>query len=165
MTSGILSSKDVTIRIISRSSLSADPVSITSNYSGFTLSSYFPSQICIALNTRVTWVNNDIMKHTVTSSGNTDIINSKIIEPKENHTYTFNILGDYPYFDKIHPLMTGRVVVDNKSSNCLPDVDVEFERKHGTHTHTSHAHTPTHPIHRHTLHTLHNTVNQTSHIN
>jgi plastocyanin len=76
---------------------------------------FSPSSITVAVNTTVTWTNNDNVTHTVTS--NTGVFNSGNIGNAGNYggggtfSYKFTSAGTFPYHCSIHPAMTGTVVV------------------------------------------------------
>lgn len=65
--------------------------------------------VVIGVNNTVTWVNQDIASHTVTS--NSDVFDSGNLNPGETWTYTFTAPGVYEYHCDYHPWMTGTVVV------------------------------------------------------
>ena len=71
--------------------------------------SYVPKQLTVKAGTTVVWTNKDDTPHTVTS--NDKIFSSALIDTNEKFQYTFAKPGNYPYFCKVHPMMTGKVVV------------------------------------------------------
>ena len=71
--------------------------------------SYLPKQLTVKAGTTVVWTNKDDTPHTVTS--NDKIFSSALIDTNEKFQYTFTKPGNYPYFCKVHPMMTGKVVV------------------------------------------------------
>jgi plastocyanin len=78
-----------------------------------TTQSYFSPQIITAIigqNNTVTWVNDDIVPHTVTSdeSGQFD---SGAINAGESWSHTFTVPGTYTYHCSYHPWMHGTVIV------------------------------------------------------
>jgi plastocyanin len=70
---------------------------------------YIPSALTVPAGTTVTWINHDDDVHTVSSA--TEVFHSPGIDTDETFTYTFAHPGTYEYFCKLHPLMTGRIVV------------------------------------------------------
>jgi plastocyanin len=68
-----------------------------------------PATVTVPVGTAVTWINHDDDVHTVTSRG--DVFTSKGLDTDDTFTYTFTRPGTYGYFCKLHPLMTGTVVV------------------------------------------------------
>ena len=77
-------------------------------------SCYVPSIITINRGDSVTWLNNDVAFHTVTSGyyGNTTgIFDSGHIDPGKIYTKTFTDAGEYPFFCTLHPWMAGTIIV------------------------------------------------------
>jgi len=58
----------------------------------------------------VTWINEDIMPHTVTSD-KAGIFDSSIISAHQQWKDTFNTIGSYAYHCTLHPWMEGKVAV------------------------------------------------------
>ncbi|NTV27253.1 MAG: cupredoxin family copper-binding protein, partial [Methanothrix sp.] len=71
--------------------------------------SFQPSSITVSPGTMVTWVNNDPMGHTVSSSGET--FNSGNMATGDMFNFTYSIPGSYQYQCLIHPSMVGYVIV------------------------------------------------------
>lgn len=70
-----------------------------------------PSVLNIKVGTKVTWVNNDSVSHTVTSDfGN--LLNSSTLDPGQSFSFTFTSAGIINYHCAIHPTMKGTVVVN-----------------------------------------------------
>ncbi len=65
--------------------------------------------VVIGVNNTVTWTNNDIAAHTVTSD--TGAFNSGNIAAGATWSYTFTSAGTYGYHCSYHPWMTGTVIV------------------------------------------------------
>lgn len=63
----------------------------------------------------IKWQNADTAAHTVTSGsaqdGPDDIFDSGLFPPGQQFSYTFDTLGDYPYFCIVHPWMEGTIFV------------------------------------------------------
>lgn len=86
---------------------------------------YVPTKLTIKANDKVTWVNNDTEKHTVTSglsSGRTGFIrgdlgthdgifDSGLFQSEHRWSYTFTFVGTFPYFCTLHPWMFGVIEV------------------------------------------------------
>jgi plastocyanin len=68
-----------------------------------------PASLQVAAGAKVTWVNHDDQPHTVTSAEN--VFASPALDTDDKFSYTFAKAGEYPYYCKIHPKMTGKVVV------------------------------------------------------
>jgi plastocyanin len=79
--------------------------------------SYDPNPINIKVGDTVTWINADVVAHTVTSGKDYDpltsgkIFNSKSIISNGDYSLKFTIPGAYDYFCLFHPSMMGEVVV------------------------------------------------------
>jgi len=85
------------------------PTSVTVNIKNF---SFSPSTLNVKTGTKVTWVNNDGVSHTVTSdSGN--ILNSGTLASGASFSFTFTNPGTVKYHCSIHPMMQASVVVTN----------------------------------------------------
>lgn len=70
-----------------------------------------PSTLEVARGTTVTWINKDDVPHTVTSDAEPRLLNSKAMDTDERYTMTFSDAGTFAYFCKVHPHMTGKVIV------------------------------------------------------
>jgi len=83
--------------------------------SGF---AFNPGSITVAVGDTVTWANNDSVPHTATSaSGVTPAFDTNNIQPGTSASVTFNQAGTFSYFCKIHPNMTGTVIVTAASAS------------------------------------------------
>jgi len=71
--------------------------------------SFSPQVLTVAPGTKVTWVNQDDIPHTVVST--TDVFKSKALDTDDKFSFTFDKPGTYEYFCSIHPKMTGKVIV------------------------------------------------------
>lgn len=78
-------------------------------------SCYIPSKIVIKQGDSVTWVNEDVAFHSVTS-GYYDkpsvLFDSNYLDPEESFTFIFENVGTYDYFCTLHPWMKGQVIVE-----------------------------------------------------
>jgi len=78
-------------------------------------SCYTPSKIVIKQGNSVTWVNEDVAFHSVTSGyydEPSEIFDSGYLDPEESFTFIFENIGTYDYFCTLHPWMKGQVVVE-----------------------------------------------------
>jgi plastocyanin len=71
--------------------------------------SFAPSPLQVKPGTAVTWTNHDDVPHNVESSR--QIFSSPVLDTNQTFQFTFKDAGEYPYFCKLHPKMTGKVVV------------------------------------------------------
>lgn len=88
---------------------SGPTVSIVSGASLLTTGAYSPNPIDVAPGTTVTWVNNDSVAHTSTST--TTLWNSGSMAPNATFSRTFPSAGTFSYFCSLHPNMVGTVNV------------------------------------------------------
>lgn len=65
--------------------------------------------LTVEVGTEVTWVNNDVLIHTVTA--NDLSFNSGALRPNGSFSYTFDTPGEYDYFCAIHSSMKGKIIV------------------------------------------------------
>jgi plastocyanin len=77
---------------------------------------FSPNVLNVKAVTKVGWKNTDSVSHTVTSGLNTDsqkgtIFDSGVIQSGNQFEFTFDKGGTYNYFCKIHPWLTGQVIV------------------------------------------------------
>lgn len=73
--------------------------------------SFSPATLTIKSGTKVTWVNNDTVAHTITSdSGN--LLNSPVLSPGQSFDFTFTTVGSISYHCAIHPSMKGTIIVE-----------------------------------------------------
>jgi plastocyanin len=70
---------------------------------------FSPAMVEVPAGSTVTWTNNDGELHTVTSSEN--VFTSPGLDADETFSYTFSTPGTYTYYCKLHPHMTGTIVV------------------------------------------------------
>lgn len=71
-----------------------------------------PADLTVKVGTEVTWTNNDPMAHTATSlPGAPAAFDSGVVAPGGTFSFTFTVVGTYPYYCKIHPFMLGNVTV------------------------------------------------------
>jgi len=78
-------------------------------------SCYTPSKIVIKQGNSVTWVNEDVAFHSVTSGyydEPSEIFDSGYLDPEKSFTFIFENIGTYDYFCTLHPWMKGQVIVE-----------------------------------------------------
>ncbi len=71
--------------------------------------SYSPNPIEVNVGQTITWVNDDSVIHTATSTDG--IFDSNILQRGQTFSYTFDTVGEYPYYCDLHPNMVGTVRV------------------------------------------------------
>ncbi len=75
---------------------------------------YSPYELSVAVGATVTWSNDDVAVHTVTSGKKVihdGLFDSSIFMSGTTFEFTFDDVGDYDYFCLVHPWMTGIVHV------------------------------------------------------
>jgi plastocyanin len=70
-----------------------------------------PKELDIAVGTTVTWRNADDVPHTATSKDDPQTFDSGPLDTDDKFSFTFSKPGTYAYYCKVHPHMTGTVVV------------------------------------------------------
>jgi plastocyanin len=103
------------------------PVSIVFNAAGECDLAYSPNLRTVPVNTKITWTNDDLTPHTVTSSDGLGCgpdnamaeavreLDSPLINPAGMYSHTFNAPGTYPYVCTIlgHE-MSGSIIVEEE---------------------------------------------------
>ena len=77
-------------------------------------SCYIPSKIIAKLGQTITWKNEDVAFHSVTSGiygEPTTLFDSGHLDPEQKFSYTFDEIGTFDYFCTLHPWMAGKVTV------------------------------------------------------
>ena len=67
--------------------------------------------ITVAVGTTVAWTNRGNAPHTTTETSDTEIWDSKSMQPGESFSFTFSEAGTFDYFCAIHPTMKATVTV------------------------------------------------------
>jgi len=78
-------------------------------------SCYTPYKFVIKKGNSVTWVNQDVAFHSVTSGHYGEpsgLFDSGYLDPEESFTFNFENIGTYDYFCTLHPWMKGIVIVE-----------------------------------------------------
>ena len=83
------------------------PAQANVEISGF---AFVPSTLTVSVGTTVTWTNKDSAPHTVTSNDN--LFESGNLAKDATFSYTFEQKGTFNYHCKIHPSMTGKIIVE-----------------------------------------------------
>ena len=81
---------------------------------GIDHNTFMPSEITVVPGTTVTWVNNEVMPHTVVDQNKG--FRSKTLAKDGMFSFTFTTVGDYNYLCSIHPNMKGKVIVKAAAS-------------------------------------------------
>jgi plastocyanin len=70
---------------------------------------YSPKELTVAVGTKVTWVNDDQVPHTVVEVNK--VFRSGALDTNDSFSYTFLLPGTFEYFCILHPQMIGSVRV------------------------------------------------------
>ena len=70
---------------------------------------YSPVPLTIKVGTTVTWTNHDDIPHTVDSTQGK--FKSAALDTDDKFEFKFTEAGEYPFYCRIHPKMTGKIVV------------------------------------------------------
>lgn len=86
--------------------------------------SYEPKELTVVQGSTVTWINNDVTLHTVTSgnpqSGSSGIeFDSSYIAAGKTFQHTFDATGTFDYYCTLHPFMSGTVNVNSPTSTPI----------------------------------------------
>ncbi|MHA6129607.1 cupredoxin domain-containing protein [Pseudomonas fluorescens group sp. PF-1] len=68
-----------------------------------------PRDLNVAVGTKVTWVNDDEIPHTVAETHK--LFRSGALDTGDSYSWVFNTPGEYEYFCALHPQMLGKIVV------------------------------------------------------
>jgi plastocyanin len=75
---------------------------------------YVPEVLTVPVGTTVTWLNNDTVTHTITTTSvpsGASSFTSGFLAYGNKFSYTFTVPGTYTYDCTVHPFMTGTIVV------------------------------------------------------
>jgi len=72
---------------------------------------FSPAEVTVPAGSMVKWVNKDDVPHTATAKGKTPAFDSKTLDTDEGFTFEFKKTGVFNYYCKVHPHMTGKVIV------------------------------------------------------
>ena len=78
-------------------------------------SCYVPSIITVKQGEQVTWSNEDVAFHTITSGiygEPSALFDSGHLDPGQNFSFVFDEKGTIDYFCSLHPWMAGKVIVE-----------------------------------------------------
>jgi plastocyanin len=70
-----------------------------------------PKELDVAVGATVTWQNADDVPHTATSRGDPQVFDSGPLDTDDTFSFTFSKPGKFTYYCKVHPHMTGVIVV------------------------------------------------------
>jgi plastocyanin len=70
---------------------------------------FSPAALTVKVGTTVTWINQDDDAHTVDSTQGK--FKSATLNKGDRFDFRFNAAGEYPYYCRFHPRMTGKIIV------------------------------------------------------
>ncbi|HXO33435.1 MAG TPA: cupredoxin family copper-binding protein [Candidatus Acidoferrales bacterium] len=70
---------------------------------------FTPGVITVKAGTQVTWINHDDIPHTVDSTEGK--FKSAALDTEDKFQFRFTEPGEYPFFCRMHPKMTGKIIV------------------------------------------------------
>ena len=70
---------------------------------------FSPVPLTVKVGTTVTWINHDDIPHTVDSTEGK--FKSAALDTDEKFEFHFTAAGEYPFYCRIHPKMTGKIIV------------------------------------------------------
>ena len=76
--------------------------------------SFTPKKISVAVGSTVTWTNRDDIPHNVVSTEKK--FSSPVLDTDQKFSFTFTEPGSFPYFCKIHPMMTAIIQVGGRAT-------------------------------------------------
>jgi 3',5'-cyclic-AMP phosphodiesterase len=75
--------------------------------------SFSPKSLTVKAGATVIWMNHDDIPHNVVSTEKK--FSSPVLDTDQNFSFRFQEPGSYPYYCKIHPMMTGTIVVEREA--------------------------------------------------
>jgi plastocyanin len=70
---------------------------------------FTPVAVTVKVGTEVTWINHDDIPHTVDSTDGK--FKSAALDTDDKFQFRFTEPGEYPFYCRIHPKMTGKIIV------------------------------------------------------
>jgi plastocyanin len=74
---------------------------------------FTPAALTVAPGTKVTWINNDDIPHTIVETKGA--FRSKALDTEDTFSFIFSNPGEFTYFCSLHPHMIGTIVVRTKA--------------------------------------------------
>jgi plastocyanin len=96
---------------------------------------YLPTNVTVTVGTTIRWLNEGPSQHTTTSD--TNIWDSSVLNPGQTYDHTFNTPGTYPYHCTLHPQMVGSItVLGGCTPTAIPTLPTSTPTSIPTSTHT-----------------------------
>lgn len=93
------------------------------------LNAYTPSALTVTVGQAVTWLNQDDVPHTVTTTSAPVKFDSGVFAKGKSFSYTFTAPGVYKYYCAVHPNMTGAITVTDKAARAVVPAKVTPPKK------------------------------------
>ena len=95
---------------------------------------YSPNTVTVYVGSLIIFSNTDNVKHTFTSGSPSDDVigtefNSGMLEPGASAEWTPENVGEFTYFDMIHPWMQGTIIVQEGGDKAHPEKETQTEEK------------------------------------
>jgi len=71
---------------------------------------YAPQTVMLPVGSTVTWTNEDVAPHTITSDSGTEL-NSPQLSQRQTYEHTFSLPGTYTYHCVLHPTMRATIII------------------------------------------------------
>jgi len=93
---------------------------------------YSPNTVTVYVGSLIVFSNTDSVKHTFTSGSPSDDVigtefNSGMLEPGASAEWTPENVGEFPYFDMIHPWMQGTIIVEEAGDKTHSEKETHTE--------------------------------------
>jgi len=93
---------------------------------------FSPSTVTVYVGSLIVFSNTDNVKHTFTSGSPSDNeigteFNSGMLEPGASSEWTPENVGEFPYFDMIHPWMQGTIIVQEAGDKTHSEMETHTE--------------------------------------
>ena len=93
---------------------------------------YSPNTVTVYVGSLIIFSNTDSVKHTFTSGSPSDDVigtefNSGMLEPGASAEWTPENVGEFPYFDMIHPWMQGTIIVQDGGDKTHSEKETHTE--------------------------------------
>ena len=93
---------------------------------------YSPNTVTVYVGSLIIFSNTDSVKHTFTSGSPSDDVigtefNSGMLEPGASAEWTPENVGEFTYFDMIHPWMQGTIIVQDGGDKTHPEKETHTE--------------------------------------
>jgi len=85
-------------------------ITLAPNEIGIDNFKFAPNPLTVKAGTKVIWINNDDVPHLIVNVQN-KFRQSPVLDTNQRFAVTLTKPGTYDYFCSLHPMMTGRIIV------------------------------------------------------